>query len=159
MPGDPVMIDVCGVYNRYHSNVARTFSLGEPRESTATRVEKAAHIFSLLPDILEPGMRVSELTAFVRSYYEEAGIWNDRWWVGGYELGIAFAPDWDGPFTYDAGIDPGDAIFEPGMVVNYESDFFLPEGVGASIVINTLEFGAENVSYLSSFPPELAVIE
>ena len=35
MPGDIVNIDLCGVYNRYHANMARTFSMGEPHPEVA----------------------------------------------------------------------------------------------------------------------------
>jgi hypothetical protein len=28
-----------------------------------------------------------------QNFFEEAGIWEDKWWIGGYELEIAFAPE------------------------------------------------------------------
>ena len=34
-PGDIVNIDLCGVYNRYHANMALTFSMGEPHPEVA----------------------------------------------------------------------------------------------------------------------------
>jgi len=35
MPGEIVNIDLCGVYNRYHANMARTFSMGQPHPEVA----------------------------------------------------------------------------------------------------------------------------
>ena len=47
----------------------------------------------------------------------------DRYWLGGYEIGIAFPPDWCGNFVYDSFMEMGDARFEEGMVVNFECGF------------------------------------
>ena len=56
-------------------------------------------------------------------------------------------------------VDPGDATLEAGMVVNLESDVYLPEGAGAAMIINTMEFSDTSVAILSQFPDGLAVIE
>ena len=148
--GEMVVIDICGVSRRYHANVSRTFAMGEPHPTVAAHVNKSAAIFDNLPAIVRPHMRVEELTQFVREYFLEHGLWQDRAWIGGYELGIAIPPDWDGPFTYDADVNQGDATLEPGMVVNLESTVYLPEGAGKSMVINTLMFTESQVSILSN---------
>ena len=44
-PGDIVNIDVCGVYRRYHSDVCRTVSIGEPDKEVADYI---AHITGAL---------------------------------------------------------------------------------------------------------------
>jgi Xaa-Pro aminopeptidase len=157
--GDNVVVDICGVSRCYHVNLARSFSMGEPHPAVAAQIEKSSGLFAGLPQVLKPGMRVAELIEYARGYYEDQGLWEDRGWVGGYELGIALPPDWDGPFTYDAEIDPGDTTLDPGMVINLESDVYLPEGAGASLVINTMEFADESVTFLSQFPDGLQVIE
>jgi len=53
-------------------------------------------MFDVIAGILEPGLKVAELVRAVRQYYNEAGIWSDAGWVGGYELSIAFPPGWVG---------------------------------------------------------------
>jgi Xaa-Pro dipeptidase len=158
-PGDIVSIDVCGVYNRYHSNVARTFSVGAPAPGIEEYIAKTAYVFSVLDHILRPDIRVAEVLSAVKQYFEDIGIWEDHWWIGGYELGLAFAPDWDGHFTYDIGTDPGDDIFEPGMVINFESNFYLPKGIGCSGIINTMEISQTDVTWLSSLPLGLMVVD
>ena len=157
--GENVVVDICGVCRCYHVNLARSFSMGEPHPAVAAQIEKSSGLFGGLPQVLKPGMRVAELIEYARGYYEDQGLWEDRGWVGGYELGIAIPPDWDGPFTYDSEIDPGDATLDPGMVINLESDVYLPEGAGASLVINTMEFSDKSVEFLSHFPNGLQVIE
>lgn len=157
--GEIVSIDICGVYNRYHSNVARTFCVGTPASGLEEYIEKTVEVFSTLDQILEPNVRVEEVLSVAKNFFEEAGIWKDRWWIGGYELGIAFAPDWDGHFTYDSETDPGNDTLEPGMVVNFESNFFLPGGMGCSGIINTMEVSQSSVSWLSELPLGLMVVD
>lgn len=159
LPGDIVSIDICGVYNRYHSNVARTFSVGPPAQGIEEYIAKTVAVFSALDQILKPNIRVDEVMSAVKKFYEDVGVWEDHWWIGGYELGIAFAPDWDGHFTYDIDTDPHDDIFEPGMVINFESNFYLPKGIGCSGVINTMEISETDVTWLSSLPLGLMIVE
>jgi len=159
MPGDVVIVDICGVYNRYHVNMARTFSVGEPHPDVTRMVELSAGSAAVLEEVLRPNLPVAELNARVKTYYQEAGIWEDRWWVGGYELGIAFPPDWVGAFTYDPDVDAGEQRFVPGMVVNYESNFYLPHGAGSSMLIHSFAFKEDEAVIMDEFPSELIVIE
>ena len=157
--GEIVLVDICGVSRCYHTNLARTFSMGTPHPAVAAQIEKSSGLFKDLPQILKPGMRVADLIGYARNYYNEHGLWDDRGWVGGYELGIAIPPDWDGPFTYDTDVDPGDATLDSGMVINLESDVYLPESAGCSLVINTMEFSDTAVARLTNFPDGLQIIE
>ena len=93
-PGEQVNVDVCGVYNRYHSNAARSFYVGEPPREVVEFYERAAGAMELLEGLIRPNLRVGELVTTLRAYYEEQEIWQDASWVGGYELGIGFPPDW-----------------------------------------------------------------
>lgn len=156
--GEIVNIDVCGVYNRYHVNMARTFSMGRPDTDVAHVVELSAKAFDVLEEIMYPNMPVKDLVAAMKDYYHRAGIEQDSWWYGGYELGISFPPDWVGSFVYDAAIDNGDATFRPGTVVNYESNFYLPKRMGLSLLINTLLFDRHKAEILGTVSDDLIVI-
>ena len=158
VPGDIVNVDLCGCYQRYHTNYARTFSVGEPLQEVAERMESAAGAFEVLKGVIQPGIRVDEMTAAMKDYLIEAGIWEDRWWVGGYEMGIAFAPDWVGPFVYDPDVKAGELRFESGTVVNIECDFFLPKMAGLSLIIDTLIFDDDGASLAHSVPQSLLVV-
>jgi len=159
MPQDIVSIDVCGVYNRYHANMARTFSVGQPHPEVARTIERSAGCTAILRELLRPNLPVAELNERMEAYYREAGIWEDRMWIGGYELGIAFPPDWVGEFVYDPARDSGDERFRPGTVVNYESNFYLPHNAGASLLIHTLMFSEEEAKVVDRVPPDLIVVE
>ena len=36
-----------------------------------------------------------------RAEHDEHGLWDERGWIGGYEMGISFLSDWVGNFVYD----------------------------------------------------------
>jgi len=159
MPGDIVYLDLCGVYHRYHADVARTLSLGEPHPDVAKQIDLSAKAFPVLLKAIKPGCPVSEVNKAMEDYYKKVGIWGDSWWIGGYDLGIAFPPDWVGVFSYEPGTDSGDRTFPPGTVVNYESDFYLPQGAGLSPIMDTIIVNEYNAEILSKIPQDLIVAE
>jgi Xaa-Pro dipeptidase len=157
--GDIVNVDVCGVVNRYHANMARCFSIGEPSQAVQNRIDLVNGGVAVVAGLLRPHLQVGELLETVEAYYEETGLLGDEWWIGGYELGIAFPPDWVGDFYYEAGTDVGDETFRAGDVANYEANFYLPEGKGLALCINTMAFDDERAGFLQSTPAELTVID
>jgi len=156
--GEIVNIDVSGVFNRYHSNMARTFSIGEPIPEVERMVELSAGSFDTIRKIIRPGLGVAEFIQIMKAYYDRVGIEKEKLWYGGYELGIAFPPDWVGTFVYDPTLDVKGRLFAPGMVVNYESNFYLPHKAGASLLINTIVFKKDSAEILGRIPNNLIVI-
>jgi Xaa-Pro dipeptidase len=159
MHGEIVIVDICGVYNRYHANMARTFSMGEPHAEVASVIERSAQSFQLLNETVRPNLAVRELNRTMWNFYKETGILEDHRWIGGYEMGCAFPPDWVGEFVYDPNLDPGDQVFEPGMVVNYESQVFLPRLAGLSLLIDSIMFTEQDAGIMSTLSQDLIVIE
>jgi Xaa-Pro dipeptidase len=158
-PGDIVNVDVCGVVNRYHANMARCFSIGEPSAAVKQRIDRVNEAVAVVADLLRPDLPIRELLKTVEAHYNETGLLGDEWWIGGYELGIAFPPDWVGEFSYELGTDPGDETFRAGDVANYEANFYLPEGKGLVLCINTMAFDHERAGFLQSTPLDLAVVD
>jgi len=159
VPGEVVLVDVCGVFNRYHVNVARNFSIGEPHPSVAQRINLAADMFTSVEPMLRPNLPLAEFNTAVQSYYEEVGLWEHRGYVGGYETGIAFPPDWVGEFNYGPHVDTGNQVFEPGLVVNHEAQFYLPRMVGYCMLIDSLMFTDTDARWLGQTPRQLTVVE
>jgi Xaa-Pro aminopeptidase len=157
-PGEVVLVDVCGVFNRYHVNVARNFAIGEPHPDVARRFEQVAGVFEVIAETLRPNLPVGELNEAVQGYYEESGIWEHRGYIGGYELGIAFPPDWVGEFNYGPHLDAGQQVFAPGTVVNHEAQFYLPRAVGYCMLIDSFMFTETDARILGQTPHELCVI-
>jgi Xaa-Pro aminopeptidase len=157
--GELVLVDVCGVFKRYHANAARGYSMGEPAKDVAEIARRAAGSIDLLKSILRPNLPVAELNKTMMDYYVDQGLWQDRGWIGGYEMGIAFPPDWVGAFVFDPLSDINrDRLFEPGTAVNYENQFFMPRREGMFFMIETLVFKENEAKVLSLVPNGLTVI-
>lgn len=158
MARDMVYIDICGVYHRYHVNVMRMVSMGEPHQEVARQMELSAGAWDTLRENLRPYLPVAELNRKMKAYYQETGIWEDRRWIGGYELGIAFPPDWIGIWYYEASDETSERIILPGTVFNYESQIYLPNGAGLSNIIDTIETDEKRCKIMSALPPDLIVV-
>jgi Xaa-Pro dipeptidase len=158
MPGDVVNVDVSGVFYRYHANMARCFCLGEPHPVVAERIGHVTAAVDVVQEALRPNLPVRELLAAVEAYYQETGLLGDEWWIGGYELGVAFPPDWVGDFEYTLGVDPGDEVFAPGEVCNYEANFYLPHNLGLALSINTFAVTDDAAGFLQATPSQPIVI-
>jgi len=159
MPGDIVNIDLCGVYNRYHANMARTFSMGEPHREVTKAMQIITGAKAFVADLIKPGLAVKALLTAIEGYYRDAGIWQDQCWIGGYDLGISFPPDWVGPWYYDVHTDPGDDVFDAGMVCNYEANFYLPQSAGMAMFIDTMAVDEHSAQFIQQTPAQLFVID
>jgi Xaa-Pro aminopeptidase len=159
MPGDIVNVDVSGVYNRYHANMARCFSIGEPTEPVRERIAAANGVVDALAEVLTPNLPVQKLLVTAESYFAEHQLLGDEWWIGGYELGVAFAPDWVGDFAYSLGDDDMGEVFAPGEVCNFEANFYLPQAAGLVLSINTFVVTETEATFINATPSALSVIE
>ena len=157
--GEQVNIDVSGVYWRYHANAARSFYVGEPPKDVLDYHDKSSGVFDVIADLLRPGLTVGELVSTTRAYYEDIGIWSDAGWVGGYELGIGFPPDWVGNYVYEMTDTESDRVFEPGTCVNFESQFFSPRMSGITYYICTLLFKQDQALLPVQAPRRLVIID
>jgi len=157
--GDIVNLDLSGVVRRYHSNLARSFSIGEPSPEVRAQVDRTNRVFDATFKAMRPGVRVLEFLAAGKAAAESEGIWNDVWWFGGYELGIGFPPCWVGNFVYDHRSAKPDDTLEPGFVGNHEFNFYLPGGQGIRELIDTFEVTEREIRWLHAFPKDLVVID
>ena len=156
--GEQVNVDVSGVFNRYHCNAGRSFHVGEPARDVMDYHRRSAGVFEVIAGILRPNLPVAELVTTTRAYYDEVGIWSDAAWVGGYELGLAFPPDWVGNYVYEMTDTGTDRILEPGTVVNFESQFFSPRMSGITYYVDTLMFKTDTAYQPLESPLDLVVV-
>ena len=156
--GERVNVDVSGVYNRYHSNICRGFYVGEPPKAVLDFHNRSVGVFKLIEEMIRPGMEVQSLLKVVTDYYKHEGLLEESYWSGGYELGIAFPPDWVGAFIYDNSITKPGETFDPMTVVNHECVFFGPQKSGLAFTIETLIFDQSKGRIASKFPRELQVL-
>jgi len=148
--GDVMWADPCGVLDRYHANVARTFSLGAAPAPARRVAAIEAGAYDVLCEVARPGTPVREVARRLHEYYVDAGVWELRGngWVGAYELGVSFPPDWVGDFCWSVGEEERDDVIEAGSVSNYESCIGLP-------MIDTIVYGEEATVRLSQVPLEV----
>lgn len=156
--GERVNVDLCGVYKRYHCNIARSFWLGDPPREAVDLHDKSIAAYDIIGQMLQPGLRVKALLEAVRDHYVDAGILDESYWSGGYELGIAFPPDWVGAFIYDLSMTGDDEVFEPMSVVNHECNFFGPAKTGISVTIETFFFYPDSARIVSRQPRDIQVL-
>ena len=153
-PGDIVWVDFSASYNRYHADLARIFSIGEPDPRWTDMYDKAAGSVEAVVAAMKPGDPMRKLHDVANAYIEEAGLARYAWLVGGYDMGIAIPPDWVG-HTFHSGLGFEAVDFEPGMSTNYENVFDIveeewPGGKGGSYIEMLLmtDLGLEILSEL-----------
>ncbi len=152
--GDIVWVDFSASYNRYHADLARIFSIGEPDRRWSDLYEKAAKSVEVVLQAMRPGDPMLKLHDVANDYIRKVGLEPYAWLVGGYDMGIAIPPDWVG-HTFHSGTGFEALDFEVGMTTNYENVFDIviedwPGGKGGSYIEMLLmtEHGLEILSQL-----------
>ena len=152
--GDIVWVDFSASYNRYHADIARIFSIGEPDPRWVDLYEKAARSVDVVIEAMQPGDPMVKLHDVANAYIKDVGLEEYAWLVGGYDMGIAIPPDWVG-HTFHSGLGFEALNFDAGMTTNYENVFDIvtedwPGGKGGSYIEMLLmtENGLEVLSKL-----------
>jgi Xaa-Pro aminopeptidase len=155
--GDVMYVDVCGVQNRYHVDVCRTFAIGRDHPAARAILEQTAGSVDAVIGAVRPGdpLEVAQQAAerYVFSRFDRERVW----WVGGYALGIAMPPNWVG-HTYLANDAFERFTWEPGYVTNYENILFDRDAGFTASYMETLLMGPERIEVLSTRPRELTVL-
>ena len=159
--GDLVFVDFCSSLHRYHVNLNRTFSLGEPDPRWRELMRSSAGCIEAIIAGVRPGDPWSKVAKLGDRYLEEKDLRRYLWWAGGYALGIAVPPDWVGSFFAEPREDVPDQQLQPGMVFNYENQFDVwenwPGGSGAAY-IETLLVTEDGLEILSALPRDLVAV-
>jgi Xaa-Pro aminopeptidase len=159
-PGDLVHIDFCSSYDRYHVNLCRTFSLGEPDPRWTKLLDDAVGCIDAIVAEVSSGDPLRKADEIGNAYIDAAGLRKYVWWIGGYSLGIAQPPDWCGRYWMNRE-ESTERDFEPGIVVNLENCFDVwenwPGGSGASYV-DSLLMTDTGLEVLSTLPRNIIVV-
>jgi Xaa-Pro aminopeptidase len=155
--GDVMYVDACGVVNRYHADVCRTFSIGRDHPEARAILDVTSQSVEEVRRAVKPGdpldvaQRVAEDFVFSRFPREQV------WWVGGYALGIAMSPNWVG-HTYLSNDAFEQFTWEPGYLTNYENVLFDREAGFTASYMETLLMTETGIEPLSSRPRTLTVV-
>ena len=145
-----VYLDPCGVVDRYHANAARAVWVGDPPDALVELYRRAAGGFRVFCDQARPGRRVEDVAQAMKAWQEASGISQIPSWCGGYDLGLAFPPDWVGPWKFDVAEPEPGKVFEAGMVTNLECLF-------GTLLVDTIIYAEDANRILSTIPRELLV--
>ncbi len=159
--GDLVFVDFCGVYDRYHVNLNRTFSLGEPDPRWTDLMNKAAGCIDAIIAEAKLGDPMSRVAEIGQAYTDDAGIREYVWWVGGYCTGVALPPQWCNNHWLATKFGMQDRALEPGMFFNFENQFDVwenwPGGSGVAY-IETLMVTENGLEVMSNLPRILVTV-
>lgn len=149
--GDPVIIELSGCYQRYHSPLARTIILGIPDDRSKHIAEVVVEGINTTLDCIRPGMTCGEVELVWRKVIEKHGIIKDS--RLGYSMGLNYPPDWG---EHTASLREGDrTILQPNMTFHMIPGIWLDDfGIEISESFRVTEKGCE---VLADFPRELLV--
>lgn len=160
--GELVWVNHCGSYHRYHVDLGRIFSIGEPDRRWYDLVHKARGSVDSVVAAVKPGDPMAAVQKAADDYIDSVGLREKVWFVGGYDLGIAIPPDWVG-HTFLGGSGFGTANYDPGTVTNYENRFDVTHdqwagGWGAGFIETFLMTGS-GLEVLSGLDREMTVLD
>ena len=148
--GDFVTIDFGALYQGYHSDMTRTFAVGEVSDEMARIYDTVLQAQLAGLDALAPGKVCRDVDKVSRDLIAAAGF-GDRFGHGlGHSVGVEIHE-----YPY---LNPRcDAVLQPGNVVTVEPGIYIPGFCGVRIEDMALitEAGFEN---LAVYPKELIVL-
>lgn len=149
--GEPVILELSGVVNRYHSPLTRTIFLGEPPEKVRNASQIIIDGLEAALDAVEPGVTCEDVEQAWRA--EIAGTIVEKESRIGYSTGIGYPPSW---VEQTASIRPGDTTeLQPNMVFHMIPGVWFDDyGIEISESFVVTEDGAET---LADLPRELIV--
>ena len=119
--GDLVWINHCGSYHRYHADLGRLFSLGEPSPKWRELMDKTCGSVDHVISKVRPGDPTGVAQKAMDEYADSMGLRPYVAYVSGYNMGIAIPPDWVGHTFIDPDTGFETASYDPGMITNYEN--------------------------------------
>lgn len=114
--GDSVVIDVGALVDGYHSDMTRTYFVGDPDPELLAWYDALSEAQQAAIDLVAPGRAVKEVDEAARRVLRERGV--DRWFTHGLGHGVGLLIH-ENPFirpTSEAVLAPGDVVtIEPGL--------------------------------------------
>lgn len=149
--GEPVIIELSGTYQRYHSPLARTVVTGAASEEMQRLGEIVVEGVNTALDVVKPGVTCEDVERAWRKSIEKNGVKKES--RIGYSMGLNYPPDWG---EHTASLRPGDhTVLEPNMTFHMIPTIELGHaGMEISESFRVTETGYE---VLADFPRELYV--
>ena len=149
--GEASIIEISGVYKKYHCPMARTVLLGKPDQKKIDTMKRTREALQAGIDVTKPGNTADDVAQAFWKVLDKYGI--EKKSRTGYSIGIGYPPDW-GEHTLN--IQKGDkTILQKNVCFHMIAVMQFGEwGVESSESIRVSENGAEN---FYKFPDELHI--
>ena len=149
--GEATIIELSGVYKRYHAPMARTILLGKPDQLKIDTMNKTIEALQAGINATKPGNTANDVAQAFWKILDKYGI--EKKSRTGYSIGIGYPPDW-GEHTLN--IYKGDmTVLEPNVCFHMIAVMqFGDWGVEASEAIRVTDKGCE---LFCKFPKELHI--
>ncbi|MDC0142578.1 M24 family metallopeptidase [Candidatus Pelagibacter sp.] len=149
--GEASIIEISGVYKKYHCPMARTVLLGKPNQKKIDTMKRTREALQAGIDVTKPGNTADDVAQAFWKVLDKYGI--EKKSRTGYSIGIGYPPDW-GEHTLN--IQKGDkTILQKNVCFHMIAVMQFGEwGVESSESIRVSESGAEN---FYKFPDELHI--
>ena len=138
--GEATIIELSGVYKRYHAPMARTVLLGKPDQIKIDTMKKTIEALNAGINVTKPGNTANDVAQAFWKVLDTYGI--EKRSRTGYSIGIGYPPDW-GEHTLN--IYKGDmTVLKPNVCFHMIAVMqFGDWGVEASEAIRVTDKGAE----------------
>ena len=90
--GEATIVELSGVYKRYHVPMARTVFLGKPDQLKIDTMKKTIEALQAGIDSTKPGNTVNDIAQAFWKILDKYGIEKES--RSGYSIGIGYPPDW-----------------------------------------------------------------
>lgn len=150
--GDIIKVDVGCVVDGYSSDGARTFALGPPRAEAVRIYEALRRAFEAGLALIAPGRPLREI---YRATAET--MWNqgfESYGRGHFGHGVGSSV-WSEEWPFIAA--DADAVLEPGMVMAFETPWYV-DGLGGFIIEDQLLITENGCEVMAPLPRELVVL-
>ncbi len=149
--GEASIIEISGVYKKYHCPMARTVLLGKPDQKKIDTMKRTREALQAGIDVTKPGNTADDVAQAFWKVLDKYGI--EKKSRTGYSIGIGYPPDW-GEHTLN--IQKGDkTILQKNVCFHMIAVMQFGEwGVESSESIRVSENGAEN---FYKFPGDLHI--
>jgi len=149
--GEASIIEISGVYKKYHCPMARTVLLGKPDQKKIDTMKRTREALQAGIDKTKPGNTADDVAQAFWKVLDKYGI--EKKSRTGYSIGIGYPPDW-GEHTLN--IQKGDkTVLQKNVCFHMIAVMQFGEwGVESSESIRVIEKGAEN---FYKFPDELHI--
>ena len=148
-PGMSTMVDLCGNFTGYMTDISRTYSVGKLSDLAYRAHNCSVAIHHAIKDMARPGVKAADIYNLSRSMAEEAGL--SEYFMGhnqqagfmGHGVGIEIN---EAPVLAPRSRD----VLEAGNIIAVEPKFVIP-GTGAVGIENTYLITAEGCENLTDF--------